>query len=66
MEGSAVGGHPGSVEPTGLSTVLKELGGPAGAGSLGAREDCTRDGLFGAVTSDSDFFGGSSPRGGAI
>ena len=66
MEGSAVRGHPGSVEPTGLLTVLKELGGPARAGrlltvlkelgeparagSLGAREDCTRDGLIGAVT----------------
>ena len=62
MEEPAVRGCPGSVEPIGLLTVLKELKEPAGARSLGAAKDCTRCGLLeeslvGAVATDSDFFG---------
>ena len=70
MEEPALGGCPGSVEPIGLLTVLKELKelmGPAGARSLGADSDFFGDGglleesLVGAVATDSDFFGGGSP-----
>ena len=46
MEEPAVRGCPGSVEPIGLLTVLKELMGPAGDRSLGAAKDCTRCGLL--------------------
>ena len=66
MEEPEFGECPGSVEPIGLLTVLKELMGPAGARSLGAAKDCTRcrlleESLVGAVATDSDFFGGGSP-----
>ena len=59
------------MEPIGLLAVLKELMEPAGSRSLDAAKDCTRCGLLeeslvGAVTTDSDFFGGGSPRGGVI
>ena len=58
MEEPAVGGCPGSVEPIGLLTVLKELMGPSGARS-GSAKDCTRCGLLEerAVAADSEFFG---------